>query len=675
MAEKPFIAKHGLVIREGASEGITFTDLGSANSITIKSASSGSPASALVLPNADGGTGDYLRNDGAGNLSWSLSGIGTMSDFTVNADGGGVISMVDGNQLELIGGTNIASASNPGTKTVTINWSANLGDLGDVTGGGTNGDVLTYNTGTWAAAAPGGGGSGAFTYNTTPSPDTIHMTGDTGSSGAEADANFVFGSTQLEDLASGTLGDKRMLFDRVAGAFRAGRVAGTQWDTRATASVAFGVNCEPSADYSVILGGLSNVIDQNAQYGVIVGGLTNTIDNQDKGLDYPLYTKATGIEAEAYLLGQNVQTSGFNTNSFGGHQTSVVTMHTEIKLDESVLSVYTLDGAPHDPTKWASGGDAAAGGRRLFIRPNQIGGNPGYDGTASGLFPFAAKLKLSGTIVWYGEITAHNGATWNAKAPVNVPVYNTIACTFGAEVLVHRTGTANSETVSGVTPYGNDAHHPGATVECMVINSGVPQWCSDGRYSRLLGMAPMASYDGNVTSDNTGTPSPGVVDNPHKHALGLAMWDLAFPTNDGFNRGKGAGHDYCWLNEELGVGGGAGAAVNHMFPTTDGGTNSGGDAGWYVAGTREQGYTPLGGGSDHGFVLNCSAKTEKDYYTAGHTALAYTGEDGIWLEFTIHPTFNVYSGGGGSVDVANTWPAQSTLRVELVESVGGFAGE
>jgi len=55
--------------------------------------------------------------------------------------------------------------------------------------------------------------------------------------------DLVFGSTQLDD-AAGTLEDSRMFFDKGASAFRAGRVAGTQWNNAnlGVRSAAFGYN-------------------------------------------------------------------------------------------------------------------------------------------------------------------------------------------------------------------------------------------------------------------------------------------------------------------------------------------------------------------------------------------------------------------------------------------------
>jgi len=159
---------------------------------------------------------------------------------------------------------------------------------------------------------------------------------------------------------------------------------------------------------------------------------------------------------------------------------------------------------------------------------------------------------------------------------------------------------------------------------------------------------------------------------PHYHGVGDKMWDLATQnSNDGFNRGKHLGDHDNWLNTLLGFGG-TSDGTEWVFPTMNIGSgvgaNSGGEKGWVVCGQREQGYAMSG--AEQGFVINCYVKTENDY----GGPLVYDGEDGVWVEFGIASTFSVHDGSGPDVNIAGLYPAYSTLRVELVESVGGIFG-
>jgi hypothetical protein len=86
------------------------------------------------------------------------------------------------------------------------------------------------------------------------------------------DNSFVIGSSQMNDEGSGNQ-DKRMFYDRTTGSFRAGEVAGTQWDTRGTDSVALGYNTTASANYSVAIG---NANTASGVSSVCVGGSSNT---------------------------------------------------------------------------------------------------------------------------------------------------------------------------------------------------------------------------------------------------------------------------------------------------------------------------------------------------------------------------------------------------------------
>ena len=74
-----------------------------------------------------------------------------------------------------------------------------------------------------------------------------------GSDVDESLADFVFGSDQLAD-ASDANKDSRFFFDKSAGAFRAGAVTGTQWDTVGNYSAGFGYETSATGGYSMAWG-------------------------------------------------------------------------------------------------------------------------------------------------------------------------------------------------------------------------------------------------------------------------------------------------------------------------------------------------------------------------------------------------------------------------------------
>ena len=116
MAEKPFIVKHGLLVREGANDGITLTeDASGINSIKIKCAGTGGVLTDLTLPNADGGVGEFLQNNGSGTLSWAAGGGGgSMDKFWAAGDSGSAQDIFDSDTLNLMGGTGIETVGGGG---------------------------------------------------------------------------------------------------------------------------------------------------------------------------------------------------------------------------------------------------------------------------------------------------------------------------------------------------------------------------------------------------------------------------------------------------------------------------------------------------------------------------------------------------------------------------------
>lgn len=91
--------------------------------------------------------------------------------------------------------------------------------------------------------------------------------------------SFVFGSSQLDDLDSGTTGDVRFFFDKELGAFRAGECTNGSWDKRGAYSASFGLDNVCWADGSFSCG-TENAIDDSASNSSSFG-LSNRVETQN----------------------------------------------------------------------------------------------------------------------------------------------------------------------------------------------------------------------------------------------------------------------------------------------------------------------------------------------------------------------------------------------------------
>ena len=105
-------------------------------------------------------------------------------------------------------------------------------------------------------------GAGVVSFvdpNTLVTPTTTIFANTSGvtsnENGTYATDDFVFGSPQLADNGN-TANDKRLFFDKSKGAFRAGRVTGTQWDAAniGNHSTAMGYNASASGNTSTAMG-------------------------------------------------------------------------------------------------------------------------------------------------------------------------------------------------------------------------------------------------------------------------------------------------------------------------------------------------------------------------------------------------------------------------------------
>lgn len=130
--------------------------------------------------------------------------------------------------------------------------------------------------------------------------------------GTYASDNFVFGSPQLNDDGN-TDHDVRMFFDKAKGAFRAGRVTGTEWDTDSLGiySIAFGYNIKATGGYSTAMGRFT---EASGTRSTAMGSSTTASGDYSTAMGD--YTQATGFNSTAF--GYNTKATGISSTAMGG---------------------------------------------------------------------------------------------------------------------------------------------------------------------------------------------------------------------------------------------------------------------------------------------------------------------------------------------------------------------
>jgi hypothetical protein len=157
------------------------------------------------------------------------------------------------------------------------------------------GSDICIDGGNCLSGAGGGGGAFSTTANVTSSGD--------------ADDDFVFGSTQLDDAADPNK-DGRMFFDKSKAAFRAGYVTTVEWDDAnvgQTSVVSGGYNNTASGNNSSVGGGHSNTAQAN--YSSIAGGSTNTASGMNSSILGGYSNNASGAYSSV-LGGQYNEAAG-----------------------------------------------------------------------------------------------------------------------------------------------------------------------------------------------------------------------------------------------------------------------------------------------------------------------------------------------------------------------------
>ncbi len=188
--------------------------------------------------------------------------------------------------------------------------------------------------------------------------------------------DFVFGSSSLDDLASGVDGQSRFFFDKSKSAFRAGRATSTYWNDsyRGNFSTAFGVNTMASGVASFATGDgcvASGNRSLAAGLALVVSGTSSSAFGEGSAVtgDYSFssgYSNSILISAEEYESTESVKyasTMGRSAHSYAYGQASQASG--TFLRSQTPLDTYSL-AYPPGPADWSLY-LPGAGGAQTFV--------------------------------------------------------------------------------------------------------------------------------------------------------------------------------------------------------------------------------------------------------------------------------------------------------------------
>ncbi len=171
-------------------------------------------------------------------------------------------------------------------------------------------------------------GSGALSWTDMAFTTTSNVTSN--ASGTPATDDFVFGSDQLDDK-TGLEDNSRMFFDKSNGAFRAGYVTGTHWNSTniGLQSFASGSNTTASGEYSIAMGfnttassnystAMGYETTASGVYSTAIGSRTTANGNTSTAMGFD--TDASGDNSTA--MGYRATASGDNSTAMGFNTTA-----------------------------------------------------------------------------------------------------------------------------------------------------------------------------------------------------------------------------------------------------------------------------------------------------------------------------------------------------------------
>lgn len=185
--------------------------------------------------------------------------------------------------------------------------------------------------------------------------DTLNGVVLAGSAVDETSDDFVFGSTQL-NYDGNTDHDSRFFFDKSKGAFRAGWITGTSWDTGnlGAASFASGTDTKASGTHSTAMG-----VSTSAEgfHSTALGyGTTATGD------------ASTSIGNTTVASGGNSVAMGYFTEASGSNSVAMGANTTAKSYAETVIGRFNTDYTPNGTTSWDTED-------RLFVVGNGTSGS------------------------------------------------------------------------------------------------------------------------------------------------------------------------------------------------------------------------------------------------------------------------------------------------------------
>ncbi|WP_299886074.1 hypothetical protein [uncultured Lacinutrix sp.] len=398
-----------------------------------------------------GGTnGQLLSTDGSGNYSWATDAVDD-----ADADATNEIELptggTDGQVLKTDGSGNYAWITD-----AVDDADADATNEIELPTGGTDGQVLKTD----------GSGNYAWVNQTAASTVAFSTTANVTSNapGAMATDDFVFGSTQLDDITSGTDDDSRMFFDKSKWAFRAGKAFLDDFDTAnvGRGSVAFGEDNVASGNYSFVSGFGNTVTNSGSALGSgnIVSGPNSFASGRNLIVDglseqvFGYYNIASGGQTVSDVLTDRLFVIGNGTSPSGRSDALVMLkngntiLNGELTIDGDNVGgsagytlpaqagtngqVMTTDGSGN--VSWAApAADGDSDPTNEIELPTQTG-NSGKilstDGTSPSWVDAPTELPTGGTIGQVLKSDGAGGSAWSSDIEatsvkiVNLPAFN-----------------------------------------------------------------------------------------------------------------------------------------------------------------------------------------------------------------------------------------------------------
>jgi hypothetical protein len=273
-----------------------------------------------------------------------------------------------------------------------------------------------------------------------------------------------FAGDGVETHTSGT--EKKMYFDYGNGSFRAGAVAGNQWDTRGDYSFASGINTIASGHYSTAMGNGSNV---TGDYSTAMGRGGQVTGSSSIAMGY--FNNASGNNSVA--MGDHTTASGLISTAMGnvttasGDNSTAIGRNTTASGDNSTAVGYSTEASGDYSTAMGTG--TTASGDYSTAMGAGTTADENYS-TAMGIYN---NNTITGELLTVGNgdaITRSNALEVYANGDVVVPTLGNSSSTqnlqvdasgklvASSSVVVTFSSTAPSSPSAGTLWYDSSAH-------------------------------------------------------------------------------------------------------------------------------------------------------------------------------------------------------------------------